>query len=161
MINIGARKLCFNEKLEPYFEETVDKQGTIKNLTMADAGFCKKIEFDIVIKREFVNNNGEPKILYFLQHCKAQIPNERAYKYVYISKFPSMLNVAISYFDPTSLDSFGTHSVITTLLDFSDGQFISKVGTAKKMTPEQIRKLVKEKAVLGIFKDDLRSQLAI
>ena len=162
MINVGSQKLCFDEKLTPYFELTTDKQGTIKNLTMQQANHVKILTFDVCLKREFLDNLGEKKIIYLLQHMKAQIPNEKSYRYVYLYFEPKVMqNIGICYVDPTVLDSFGTHAKITTLLDWSDVQYLKPIGKPTKLSPEQLRLKLKNKEILAILKDDLRSQLAI
>lgn len=161
MINVGQQKLEFDEKLDPYFTETTNKNGATKKLNMSEAGYVKSIEFNIIIKREFYSQNGEPKIWYGLQRMVAKIPNERSFRYLFLYKEPTMQNIAITYFDPTVLDGFGTHAKITSLIDFSDGQYVKKVGSAKKLSVEQLRLKIKNREILGVFKDDLKSQLAI
>ena len=158
MISVGCRKLDFTEKLEPYFIETIDKQGTTKTLTMKDCGYVKELVFDVVIFREFFSPSGEPRKWFGLQECVAKIPNERSYRYIYLFKSKDMDNIAITFVDPLTLDNFGTHSMVTTLVDISDGQYIRKVGSAKKLTIEQVRLKLKNREILGIYRDDLKSQ---
>jgi hypothetical protein len=161
MNSIGYMKLQFDEKLNPFFLETIDLQGNTKTVSMREAGFSKEISFEIIIKREFYSQNGEPKVFYGLQHMLAKIPNERSFKYLWLFKSPDMQNIAISFTDPTVMDNFGNHARVTTLLDISDVQYIKKVGTPKKLSQEELRLKIKNNEVLGIFKDDLKNQLAI
>jgi hypothetical protein len=147
--SVGYEKLKFDSEGTPYFERTISKDGTTRNVSMEENGFVKSLTVDVIIRREGFSPTMERKIWLGLQKLEFKIPaRDSRYRFHYLKFEKGMTSPCLSIFDP----SLGTFCGITERLDITS-EFVRKVGSAKKITPQKAKQLVQDKAVLGIFSD--------
>jgi hypothetical protein len=152
---IGYEVLKYDESGTPYFERTVSSDGTTAKVSMEENGFVKSLTVDVVIKREGYTPDMQRQKWFGLQKLEFKIPNERIYRYLYLKFEKGMTSPCLSNFDP----SLGTFCGMTERLDITS-DFIKKVGKAKKITEAKTKQLVQDRAVLGVFQDFEKEQLA-
>lgn len=149
----------------PYFEKTIhtknydfethrwvmDKsKDEIVKLTPEQKGLKKQCEGALLLKRSaFDEKTFKQRSSFFLQKLEIKIPDEKQYKFVYLSETASRKGMCLVNLD----QALGRSCGFTVALDLGETDFVRGVGEAEKITDEKARELLKAKKVFGIFSE--------
>jgi hypothetical protein len=155
--HVTAQKLKVDENGDLYISEIVEDGNPPKTkrveLLELDIPLAKVVECNVIIRRDFYDPFGSPKIFLGLQRLQLKIPVGEDFRYWFLCyREKKMSTICLSIVDIDTLNR------TTQTLDFNSkfGERITrKIGKPKVLTEQEARVLIRTKAVLGVFNDNL------
>lgn len=143
------RRENYTKTLDVIEREWKVTESQIIWLTPEDLGYKKSIEFDIVIERSGFTEAMKPKKIYALQHMRAEIPLIEEYRHLVLKLIKPTYYKRRFEKGAICLSDLNVQS--TQKLSIGIDKRIKAIGKEQLITKAQVRNLLKECKVLGIF----------
>ena len=155
MVSIGSEQLKFDENGNPIFVKTISYKGETVTLTPEQKNLKKELTFQILFQRVALN----PKTMlnlsaWFVQDLLIKIPNKEEYRYYYLYYEKGMNLPCVRILDV----NMGKFCGFTTQVTLSDKTYVRKIGSAKRVTEIQAKKMLLDGSVLCVFSEENLSE---